>query len=59
MFWDDSGASNDDDHDDMITVARFRPAVSVPEPGTLGVFAIGLLGAAVALRRRVALMTKH
>lgn len=59
IFWDDSGAKNDDNHDDMITVARFRPIVSVSEPGTLAVFAIGLLGAAFTLRRRIALITKR
>jgi len=59
LFWDDSGARNDDDHDDMIIGARFRPVTSVPEPGTLAVFTLGLLGAALALRRRMALITKR
>ena len=59
IFWDDSGAKNDDNHDDMIIGMRFRPIVSVPEPATLAVFTLGLLGAAFALRRRLALITKR
>jgi hypothetical protein len=43
IFWDDSGANNDDDYDDLVAVARFSPvATSVPEPSTLF-----LLGAAL------------
>ena len=57
-FWDDSGAKNDDNHDDMIIGLRFTPAriVSVPEPGTLGVFALGLMGAAFSMRRRLGIL---
>jgi hypothetical protein len=45
LFWDDAGARNDDDHDDFIAVARFRPAtVRVPEPGTFGLAVLGLAG---------------
>lgn len=58
-FWDDSGAKSDDNHDDMIIGMRFRPIVSVPEPATLAVFTLGLLGAAFALRRRLTLITKR
>ncbi|HEY8521729.1 MAG TPA: hypothetical protein VIN61_16790 [Gammaproteobacteria bacterium] len=42
LFWDDSGASNDDDHDDYVAIARFRP-VSVPEPGAALLLATGVL----------------
>lgn len=50
LFWDDSGAANDDNHDDYIAVARFRPT-SVPEPGTVLLLGIGLLGLAGARKR--------
>ena len=52
-FWDDSGASIDDDYDDMIVGMRFRPLVAVPEPGTMGLLTLGLLGAALARRRQL------
>lgn len=51
IFWDDSGAANDDNHDDYIAIARFRP-VSVPEPGTTLLLGLGLLGAGMARRLR-------
>jgi hypothetical protein len=50
IFWDDSGAKNDDNHDDFIAVARYRPT-AVPEPSTLFLLGAGLLAVA-ALRRR-------
>jgi len=54
IFWDDSGAKNDDNHDDLIIAARFQSyVVSVPEPASLAVFTLALLGAAFALRRRL------
>ena len=51
IFWDDSGAKNDDNHDDFIAIARYR-ATSVPEPSTLFLIGAGLLGSAALRRRR-------
>lgn len=49
-FWDDSGAKNDDNHDDMIVGMRFRP-VRVSEPGSFGLVALGLAALMWASRR--------
>jgi hypothetical protein len=56
VFWDDSGARNDDDSDDMIAVATFRPAPTtrVTEPGTLGLVGLGLMALALTRRRLLA-----
>jgi len=51
IFWDDSGAGPDDNHDDMMIKAVFTPR-SVPEPATLGLFGLGLLGVWAGARRR-------
>ena len=56
IFWDDSGARNDDDYDDYITVARFVPGgnpnpTSVSEPLTLTLLGSSLLGMGLVRRR--------
>jgi len=51
ILLDDSGGNpNDKDFDDLGLLVTFRPA-SVPEPGTLGLLAFGLLFMVPALRR--------
>lgn len=51
LFWDDSGAGPDDNHDDMLIRAVFTP-IRVPEPQTLGLLGAGLLGIWFTMRRR-------
>jgi hypothetical protein len=51
LFWDDSGAGPDDNHDDMLIKAVFQPA-SVPEPMTSALFGLGLLGLGISKRRK-------
>ncbi|HPF28002.1 MAG: PEP-CTERM sorting domain-containing protein [Steroidobacteraceae bacterium] len=48
LLWDDSGARQDDNHDDLIIRLTYR----VPEPATLGLLGLGLLGLGVVRRKR-------
>jgi hypothetical protein len=53
LFWDDSGADNDDNHDDYVAVASFRrDPTRVPEPATAMLLGTGLLAAGYFRRRR-------
>lgn len=51
IFWDDSGAGPDDNHDDMLIRAVFRPR-AVSEPGTLALLGLSLVGLGFARKLR-------
>jgi len=50
LLWDDSGSDTDDNHDDLIIRLTYR----VPEPATLGLLGLGLLGVGAIRRKRTA-----
>jgi hypothetical protein len=53
IAFDDGGAGPDDNHDDLVIRLTLTP-IGVPEPATLAMFGMGLLGLGLASRRRKA-----
>ncbi|MGR5238718.1 PEP-CTERM sorting domain-containing protein [Vibrio alfacsensis] len=54
LFYNDSGSSSDRDYDDLVIQvnAPVGTRITIPEPSSLAIFGLGLLGAGVMRRRR-------